>query len=256
MKSLFDIIKNFLNITKMDLESLVQSPISKMSLLDQSFKTLIPSLSENCKQLLLDNLIKDLRSDQKQKLYEKLAFDLHGGIKMTGEYTYVIYSVNYTNRLQNNALLTKIYKYMYGGGVSDASQILFVDGCGTEENVKFDCARKGKMEYIPENHVLELHEHYEARDVYNILKTLNSEMLYGSIVAKFNDDGFHNEEGLETTDTVPILSYPIKWFSKGIKALYHCSDLHSSSYDEREFSIEVNGKRCLVLYRHFDTQDE
>jgi hypothetical protein len=218
------------------------------SLTEQSIEQVLVSLGENGNASVLATLLGKMTKSEKQTLYEKLAWELHGGITLTGRYTYVIFAVGYVDRLTSDATLKDLYEYS-DGEEAECAQILFISG---HHETRFDCAREGPYDDPNNDKIGKFHEHPEARIIYDTLIKLDKErkannkyasrLLYESIVVKFDIAG----------DDVG--NYLIEHFCQGIVEQRHCGCLSATDYDETEFSIDVNGKRRLVSFREFDTE--
>jgi len=186
-------------------------------------KGIISKLGEECKAALLQELIDEKSEKDKQVLYQKLGDALYGGVKLSDNYVYGIFTICNTYRfIEQGAYLLNIYSYLDDQQVGEDFQIMFVDSEGSE--VRFDCARVSRKINLPlgdhpaddhddteddedrakfpKNHPLNLYyrslvEHPEARLLYETLKLRKTKdgngVTRNSIVVRFRDDLFMDD---------------------------------------------------------------
>lgn len=242
--------------------------MEKTTLAQESINVLLDSLGENSKEILLKTLINEKSHNERVLLFESMAFDLYGGVKMRETYHFTVFSLcsGGDQFCEEKELLLKFYQFIKihsGNELEWDGQIMFAskghyhssdpeeeDLVALEGEVNFECARKvvGKGNYDRPIYGNELFEHPDARSVHSALMALKPDMfLWPLIVIRHCiDDNLEtlNKDGQRRAST----SDEINMISKCLKLTGYCTDLDGTS--EKEFSFPLNDFRWYVFWRH------
>lgn len=230
------------------------------SLSETSVNTIISSLSEETKENTLWKLINDKSKEGQIALFESLGFQLYGGNKMRDDYSFVVFGLcSGASDLKNKETLNEIYTGLDGNKYFGNAQILFVSYEDDIVHVKFDCARE-LVQYEKYSHKYkykdEFVEHPEARLIYETLIQKNSKYKKEDLmVVRISNGSLFNEkghklikEGDKYNDTGDFRCINI--FHKAMVDTRYCDNLDEiPNYWDKEFSIDINGVKCYVLYR-------
>jgi len=230
------------------------------SLTTKSAKSIISSLPEDVKIILLRELLKE----DPLETYRRLGDSIYGGVRLGGRYTYGIFSVCNIDEFTNYEFIHihKLYKYLDELGRGEDFQIMFINH-GGYLNTKFDCAR-------PFSEKRSLIEHPEARLLYEVLKDKPKKesefaMHDWCIAVRFRD-GLYREDGShvligekrENDDEISTGygdNVYVKLFSEAIESSGHCDEFQAwCEFEDLEFTITVKGEKCQVLYRRFECE--
>jgi hypothetical protein len=240
------------------------------SLVTKSSKSIVSSLGNDAKAILLRELINEKSRKDKKALYRELGELVYGGVRLSGKYTYAIFTVcNINQFIMSDNYIYAIYAHLDESWRGDHFQIMFIrDGMTNDrENVKFDCGRatskKSSSPLITRDDPTNLFrskfiEYPEARQVYEILsaKGLKSgyNVVEASIVVRLRAD-------ILIDDNLPHSFRPIDHgdksdidlFSDAIQNSAHCEEFDPKEYhEELEFTIVVNDMKCQVILRQFE----
>ncbi len=194
------------------------------SLIEKSAKTIVSSISEDAKSALLQELIDEKSDEDKLVLYQMLGHVIYGGVKLSDQYTYGIFNICEIDKfIEEDSYLLAIYQYLDRYGEGCDFQIMFVQGCESDDRVRFDCARVSrKINLPPGDHPADYYdsedandralfskddpinlyyhslvEHPETRLLHEILKTRINKHGYdiacASIVVRFRDNLFKED---------------------------------------------------------------
>lgn len=251
------------------------------SLLFKTIRAVMSSLGERGRQLLFRELLGAMSEQEKTSLLLEMAFDLNGGMGLSQRYQYGIFSVcnpdfffDQPGLMGGSVELNNLYYELDKNNFPrkplspNSIQIMFITDDG---KVRFNCARTANSCIgfshlpFPTNPWAALVEHPEARLVHAALVDLEKKSEWSKIdrcmVVRFRDDGVFaaNGDHLDLVDEDGLLGatdmQTINAFSTAIERSGQCGDFDATSLMyEREFGIEIKGRKCLVLERVFDCE--
>ena len=194
------------------------------SLIKKSAKTIISSISEDTKSVLLQELIDEKSDEDKLILYQMLGDVLHGGTKLSDKYVYGIFSICDAEKfIEEGSHILGIYQYLDRQNWGQNFQIMFIQSSTPDYIVRFDCARASRKKNLPPGdhpadyydsedaddralfdagdpvnlYYYSLIEHSEARLLHDILKTRKTkdgfDVTASSIVVRFRDGLFKDD---------------------------------------------------------------